>query len=290
MKTKKYCLVCGEKKFRLTKKIGENRIYECVSCSLAVTQYGKKTKKSVLYGKKGMYNLKNYQSEEKRQSKKFKEIASVVKNFVRQGKVLEVGAGYGLFASLLVKNKYKLNVVEPHLKLIYLNKLKNKVKISTKTYEQFLRANKERFDLITFIDVLEHFKNPEVLFKKTSAILLDQGLVLILLPNHRSLMQALTKNWSWWMTEDHKYHFSSKSIKQFLINNNFEIKYFATFENWYDFRKNLDGNFTHIKDRNRRRMLKGIFFAFFIPLYFALRKIMWKLGYGGELCVVASKS
>lgn len=290
MKIKKECILCGKKRFRIIKKIKNHKIYECTNCTLAFTVYGEKNKRNYSYRKKETYDLQQYQLQEKKQSKKFKEIALIIRNFVRQGKVLEVGAGYGLFASLLAEKKYKLNVIEPHLKLIYLDRLKDKVKINKQSYEQFLKKNKERFDLVTFIDVLEHFNNPDLILKKTRSLLLDQGIVVILAPNHLSLMRVISKNWSLWRIEDHKYHFSVRSMKQLLKKNNFKIKYSATFENWHDMKKNLEDHFVPIKATWKRRLAKAIFFLIFMPFYFVLRRLVWRVGFGSELCIVASKT
>ena len=62
-----------------------------------------------------------------------------------------------------------------------------------------------------------------------------------------------------------------------------------TYEGWYDFKKNLDGNFEDIINPVLRKFIKGLFFTFFFPVYFLMRKVLWRLNYGGLLIVIAKK-
>lgn len=283
------CIICHRSALKLWKKVDRTKIYACTNCLLGITE--KKTiKRGVLYASEGLYNLESYRGREGVQEKKFDEIILIIRSFLREGDILEVGAGHGLFARMLQKNKrYRTHVVEPNLRLVYLNKVKHRVKSYKKTYEEFLKTNKKKFKLVIFMDVLEHFKNPKAILEKTRKILDRKGLVLILLPNYKSLMANMSKNWPWWMVEDHKFHFSPRSLERLAQVTGYEVRYLSTFENFHDFRKSLDGNFTHIKNKFKRRFEKLVFYLGFFPLYFALRKLIWLAGRGGLICMVAQK-
>jgi len=65
--------------------------------------------------------------------------------------------------------------------------------------------------------------------------------------------------------------------------------FLETHEEFYDFKKNLDGNFIQIKNNITRKMCKLIYFSTFVPLYFLLRQLFWRLGYGGLIFLIAQK-
>lgn len=278
MKKKKKCIICQGKKFRRVDRVDGVKFYECTQCFLAIHE-GVST-----------HNQKKNTYEERKYSAKFREISTVIRNFVREGKVLETGPGYGIYASNFIEKKFKKDTSKQNLKYIYLSNEKYKVRIIQGDYEKFLNKNKERFDLITFIGNFSAFRRPDLLLARTRQSLLDQGLVLILIPNYKSLMNGLSRKWSFWKPQSNKYHFSPDSIKKMLHNEKYKVKYFTTFETWRDMRRSLDNNFSNIHDAKKRIPLKTIFYILFIPIYFLFRRLIWSMGYGAELCVIASKS
>ncbi|MBI4225803.1 hypothetical protein HY612_01700 [Candidatus Roizmanbacteria bacterium] len=74
-----------------------------------------------------------------------------------------------------------------------------------------------------------------------------------------------------------------------LNKTGFGIKYFITYEDFADFKKNLDGNFAELRNGLVRRFIKGLFFSIFFPVYFLARKILWELKYGGLIFIIAKK-
>ena len=140
------------------------------------------------------------------------------------------------------------------------------------------------------MDVLEHFKNPSYVINKIQNILKENGIIVIQVPNYNSLMANLCRNWSWWMTEEHKYHFSLKALTFLLKTNDFDIKKCITYEDFSDFKKNLDGNFIYIRNSIIRKSAKLIFYSLFFPFYLIFKRVVWHLGYGGLLFVIAKKS
>lgn len=280
----KKCLICSHKEYRLIKQIGKAMIYECIRCRLAYTT-GYAESRSLLHGENGLYSFQEYEKNENKHVRKFKKIIRIVKQILPKGHILDVGAGHGLFTHLLsMENHYQIDVVEPSLKLQYLQE--SDIEIYKTTYENFLRTNRKKYDLVTFLDVLEHFGNPKSVLQKTKKILNKNGFLLLLLPNYKSIMAKLSRNWAWWMVEDHKFHFSSFSLRKLLLQRGFAIKYMATFESFSDFKKNLDANYVDIKNQTIKKSLKLLTMVPFLFLYFLFRPILWKLKLGGLLVVV----
>ena len=258
-------------------------IYECKNCRLAIIE-NKKIPKDL----SEIYNFKNYHLEEKKHKKRFTNLMAITRKFMKKGKVLDVGGGFGLFSKLLAKTgQYKIEVIEPSVIPHYLSNI-NYILYKT-SYEKFLNKTHKKYDGIIMLDILEHFKSPLNNLKKTLKILNENGFLIIQTPNYQSLMAKICKNWSWWMLEDHKYLFSQKSIKIILEKSGYKIVYFKTYEDFFDFKKNLDGNFTGIKNIIIRRTIKLIFFSLFFPFYFFTRSLIWDLGYGGLIFLIARK-
>lgn len=282
------CKLCGNKNLKIIKKINKSNIYECKLCKCAFTEKKALSKKN-LYEKSKIYCFKDYENTKNNQKKKYLKPISKLKQYLLYGRILDVGAGYGLFSKLLFKSKdYNIEAIEPNLSLDYIKNEKSIIKHKI-SYNTFLKNYKKKFNCICFLDVIEHFNNCEIILKKTKGILNKNGYLLIQVPNYKSLMARLCKNWSWWMVEDHVYHFSTKSIKNVVEKAGYRVLSMNTYETFYDFKKNLDGNFTDIKNLSLRKLNKGLFYIIFFPLYFLLRRIFWKLGYGGLIYLIAKK-
>lgn len=234
------------------------------------------------------YNFYEYKKNEKIFRMRFEKLVATIIQYKSSGKVLEIGPGYGLFASILSsKGYFSYEVVEPSLKLTY--RIMNLVKNNKKNVNAYLKTNKNKYDIVVMLDVIEHLKNPTFVLNEIYKLLNNDGILVIQTPNYLSLMAKLCKNWSWWMIEDHKLIFSSYSIKN-LVNKQYRLLFFTTYEDLSDFKKNLDGNFQNIKNKILRKSLKGCFYLLFTPLYLLIRKLIWKLGFGGLIFLIAQKS
>lgn len=283
------CIICNTTKLNKVKVVNKDVILECTRCRLAVTKDKTNSDNKAIYKDSNLYVADDYNQESENQKNKFKYIYRVVSKFIPEGKILEVGAGFGLLASILSKDsRISMEVVEPNLPLIYL-KSNKQVKQHKLTYQKFLKSSKYKYSGVLFIDVLEHFSNPDQVIKSTKNILNKHGVIVVNLPNYKSIMARQVKNWSWWMVEDHYYHFSPSSLSNIFIKNGFTIQYLTTYESFIDYKKNLDGNFSHLKNNYIRKALKLVYFSMFTPVYFLLRKLAWKMGYGGLILLVAKK-
>ncbi|MDO8497362.1 MAG: class I SAM-dependent methyltransferase [bacterium] len=281
----KLCSIC-DRNIYLLKEINGDQIWECRDCSVA---YTRQEKTYNIYNNKIDYKINTYRRLEKYHEKQFRNIINTVTRFISSGNLLEVGAGFGLFSSLLSEYKnYSIEVIEPHLSLYFL-KNNQKVIMHRKKYEEFLKENKKKYDGVFFLDVLEHFDRPDDILRRTRKILSINGYLILQLPNYRSLMARICKDWSWWMVSDHKIHFSPRSAKLLLEKEGYMVRYITTYEPWYDFKKNLDGNFTYIQSSMLRKSIKLVFFLLFVPFYFLFRSLVWRSDYGGLLLIIAKK-
>lgn len=279
------CLLCGNSNLFLLKTIQTTRIFECRRCALGITER-RQTKK--LY-RGSLYNFKAYNKERKKHEDQLQRAISAVVSHVPSGNILDVGAGYGLFSSLLSKRgRYTIDAVEPVLSLKYIRNNRS-IKIFRKTFEKLEKQNiHSQYDAIVFLDVLEHFDNPLEILQKIKVMLKKTGYLVIQLPNYKSFMARICWQWAWWMIEDHRYHFSEKSMRILLEKTGFHIVERKSYEMFDDFKKNLDGNF-EIIPLFLRRSIKIITYPVFFTWYFLFRTFFWRMKKGGLLLIVAEK-
>lgn len=259
-------------------------IFECENCQLASLNQNKIINSDYDH----LYNFEAYKKQEGQIRERLNKLLSYITKSKNKGKVLEIGSGYGLLSSILYdKGDYEIQVLEPELEPYY---LKNKQIIHHKLdIDRYLHGSKESFDLIIMMDVIEHFEDPFLILSRLTKLLNKDGIMVIQTPNYKSLMQQTVKKWSWWMVEDHKWFFSTKSLIKTLDMAKLKAVFTYTYEDWEDYKKNLDGNFSFIENTYLRKFTKGITYSLYIPLYFLLKPIIWRLGYGGLIFTIARK-
>lgn len=276
------CSLCGRKTEKIMKIIDRVSIYECENCRLGFVDQKKIIKKNL----DKLYQLNEYKKEEKMIVGRLRPIIETITKYKNSGSVLEIGPGHGLLSSLLLKKgNYTLDIVEPYLTPHYLSG--KTFKLHKTELNNFLKGNKKKYDLIIMFDVIEHLGDPFTSLQKLKNILGKDGVLVLQTPNYQSLMQFMTKKWSWWMIEDHKWFFCPSSFQKALRKNGLDEAYSYTYEDWIDLKKNLDGNFAIIKNNILRKFVKGFLLIPFRLFYLLTRRAIWKMGYGGLLLVIA---
>ena len=279
MKSKRYCIICEKRDFRLIKSIGEYKIFECKNCQLAYTDSSKVPLKQRLEQTKLLYSLAEYKKGIKKHTQKFLKILNILKKYKKKGRLLDVGGGYGLFSKIALEHsKFHVEIIEPYLETYFINQ-KN-IKTHKIKFENFIKTTKRRYDVIIMLDILEHIEDPDAIIEKVKKILKVSGIILVSLPNYKSLMAYLSKNWSWWMVEDHKYHFSPHSIDILMKKYNFIRKFTTTYESSIDLKRNIDGNFEDLPFPIRQ-LSKLVLLIPFMLIYNILKPILWYFKLGG---------
>lgn len=275
------CLICKKNKIVKINKIDNVNILECKDCQLGFVDQ----KQISNHRSDKLYNLKDYKNESARLRNRFNKLAAIIAKSKPEGKLLDVGGGFGLFSSILHKTgKYNITLLEPSQTPVFAKK--KDMRILKTNFQKFAKTHRGKFNVILMSDVIEHFTDPIKQLKLGKKLLAKDGILVIQTPNYRSSMAAMVKNWSWWLVEEHKFFFSPKSIRLLLKKLGFYIQYFSTYEDFIDFKKNLDGNFSAIKNSLMRKITKVLFFVIFIPCYFVFRNRLWKKDRGGLIFVV----
>ncbi|MEO7767193.1 MAG: class I SAM-dependent methyltransferase [Ferruginibacter sp.] len=83
-----------------------------------------------------------------------------------------------------------------------------------------------QYQVITLFDVIEHIPDLDVAFKKLNQLIAEDGIVIIVTPNHNSLQRKLfRKRWFQYKPIEHIQYFTPDSLVSFAKRNSFQPVY-----------------------------------------------------------------
>lgn len=143
--------------------------------------------------------------------------------------VLDVGGGIGVFAEYVSKKGYAPCLTEPNLAARQRSEKKG-----IPSFKSLFEIQKpKRFDTLTLWHVLEHVEELNENLQKCRALLRENGLILIAVPNINSYD---SKHYgAFWAALDvprHQWHFTPSGLKDLLNSNGFS--YIQSYPMWFD--------------------------------------------------------
>ncbi|MDA3838344.1 MAG: class I SAM-dependent methyltransferase [Candidatus Delongbacteria bacterium] len=140
-------------------------------------------------------------------------------------KILEIGAGSGLFLSFLKNEHYDVDGVEPSKSGVNYAKEKFNIDITMAYFEDY--EFRKKYDMIIMFHVLEHFIDPISILRIINNHLNKNGLLFIKVPRTDSWSaKLLGKYWTGYDLPRHRFHFSKKGLIGLLKKNNYSIVLF----------------------------------------------------------------
>ena len=145
-----------------------------------------------------------------------------------EGKVLDVGCGAGGNLKTLQDQGWDVSGIEVSEEAAAHARALIGGTIHTGTLEAHLFAP-NTFDLILMSHSLEHLPSPADALRRVHALLKDEGLLVVSVPNVNSIEAKLFgQSWFHWDPPRHFYHFGKGSLTQFLIQTGFRPYRFRT--------------------------------------------------------------
>jgi len=183
-------------------------------------------------------------------SKADKVTALIKENIEDKKKVsfLDIGCNKGFLLHSALQKGWDVHGIElvPELLIPFKNKHKN---ISHKLYtgsfdDNYKKLKKNSFDVISMIDVIEHFSDPIKTIKKIRSLLKKDGVLVVQTPDSLSSMsKKLKSSWPALKKDEHLCVFNKNNYKQMMTNLNFtKTKFYKPFEE-------ADGNFVAISQK-----------------------------------------
>jgi 2-polyprenyl-3-methyl-5-hydroxy-6-metoxy-1,4-benzoquinol methylase len=232
------CLVCNDADFDLyleninhtcgilktlniNEKIDSN-IYKCKNCGHLFLSPVLKDELIANYYNEISSEYFNYEPIHSRINED-KKILNRIQKIKQKGKVLEIGCGNGFFLKLFKDCGYDCTGIEPSPKAFNYAKEYNTLNV----INGFLEENtfeKESFDIVLLMDVIEHLYSPNDIIKLCNKILKEGGILVILTGNVNSLNSRLWgSKWYYLYSWEHISFFNKTSISKLLNIQNFKI-------------------------------------------------------------------
>lgn len=162
-------------------------------------------------------------------------ILKILKKYKNFGDLLDIGCNIGIFTDLARKNSYNAYGIDLSSKAIEMGKkefhLENRLTIG-KLEEINFPSNK--FDIVTYLHVLEHIPDLNAELAKAYKVLKPRGIILIETPNFNSIWRkVLRARWYPLAPHQHIWQFEPQSLKKILENHKYSILETNTNYNMY---------------------------------------------------------
>ncbi|HEY0676744.1 MAG TPA: class I SAM-dependent methyltransferase [Chitinophagaceae bacterium] len=214
-------------------------IWECTDCTGRFTQNNPEADSIGRYYKsenyishsdtsKGLVNKLYHQVRKITLSQKRKLVQKVTQ--LESGKLLDVGAGTGLFADTMRKSGWMVTGLEPEeaarARAAELNIVLNDI-------NDLWQLPHTGFDAITLWHVLEHVHEIHKYLDQLKKLLKKSGRLIIAVPNYTSKDASLYQSfWAAYDVPRHLYHFSPRSMISLLKSHGFELH--SMHPQWFD--------------------------------------------------------
>ncbi|MBU1864513.1 MAG: class I SAM-dependent methyltransferase [Candidatus Omnitrophica bacterium] len=237
------CDLCGSDKLEEWDRARTNNLSRCRQCALIFTnpRIAEWQEKDRIVYAKDYFQQKSRMTHKlvRARTRVFKSEIRAIKQYIPQGRILDVGCGTGAFLSSFGNNwdKYGCDTSSYALDIA---KQKG-IKIFHDEFEN-LDFDNSQFDVICFRASLHHTYSPQLCLKKAYTLLKSNGLIVISMSNNVDsvcgrLFKAHIKSYE----QAHNYLFSKNTLIAYLTMAGFKIEkikhpYFGTgYESVKDF-------------------------------------------------------
>lgn len=223
-KKKHYCWVCGSEKFSLFKKSNIEKDLNAKMFSISDSHYGV-TSDIYRCGDCGFLQShsidsalsfyeelidSSYEESRKARSIQARGLLNIIKKYKPKGTLLDVGAGSGILVKQAFDFGYKASGVEPSKWLVQkANEYNLPVHLGTLPHQNI----NEQYDIVTFIDVIEHVVDPINILNGLEKVMKKDGILVVVTPDVGSFFaKIMSKKW-WHFRIAHLSYFNHKTFK-----------------------------------------------------------------------------
>src|SRR5258708_27937802 len=150
---------------------------------------------------------------------------------VKQGKVVDSGAGTGAFAAHMQQNGWEVTGLEPDEAAR--QRAVDLYRVQLLPIENLYSLPADSYDAITLWHVLEHVHDLHAYLQQLAKLIKRGGRIFIAVPNYTSYDATVYQGaWAAYDVPRHLYHFSPASIRNLLEQYGLQLQ--ATQPMWYD--------------------------------------------------------
>lgn len=195
-------------------------VYECHGCGFVFTQnipdekeigryYESQSYISHSNTKKGLFNKAYHLVRAIMLQRKVNLMENLT--LLKNGKILDYGAGTGYFARAMEKRGWDVTAIEKSPKARELSKREFGFEMHAEDYLEKI-ADKE-FDIVTLWHVMEHIQDLDGFWDELYRIIDDTGIAVIALPNCKSHdAKRYRENWAAYDVPRHLWHFTPMTV------------------------------------------------------------------------------
>ena len=215
-----------------------------------------------------------------------------INQFVKVGKILDIGCGRGLFLDVMRRGGWDPIGTELNEKTAFYAIKTYGLKVLHGDIIQH-KLPSQSLDTININQVLEHLKNPGQVIEESYRLLRKGGMLIISVPDLGSSQFTIgKKNWFLLDLPFHLFHFTEEGLENLLRKNGFKIKHIKRFSleispfGWLQTLLNISGirfnllydllKAPELKDAAMETIqVKGIIATFLLlPIYFPLALVL----------------
>jgi len=159
----------------------------------------------------------------------YEDIALIVRELRPScSRVLDVGAGTGVFVEFMSHKGFEAEGIEPAIEPSAAARERG-LSIATATLSQWAASAHGQYDAVVMLNVLEHVPHPEQTLNAVYDLLKPGGVAVVRVPNDFSEIQAAAHaaigGNPWWICRpDHINYFSVESLGRFFRHCRFEVE------------------------------------------------------------------
>lgn len=145
----------------------------------------------------------------------------VIKRFKTEGRLLDVGCATGFFLNA-ARADFDVHGIEPSAWAAGFAQKKLGLDVVSKGLAQ-APYPEGHFDVLSMIDVIEHFSNPAGEIEHVARLLKPGGLFYIVTPDINSFSARLLGRYWWGLRPSHLFYFSQSTLIQMLNKAGFDV-------------------------------------------------------------------
>ena len=222
MKTCPYCGSCGNFYFRIFSKI----YGRCFGCDLIYKESQDSYDKVLAHYREGYFYRYSAGQVKGSRNRLFHHILDFFEERKAIGRLLDVGTGCGFFLIPAQKRGWEAKGVEPSLQSVEVARRQYRLDVFNGTLREY--DGNGQFDVITFINVLDHSAEPWKEIDRARNLLRSQGLIYIRFPNgflhtriYRLALRFGLANQVDRFLVFHQFSFTPKFIRRLLADQGF---------------------------------------------------------------------
>lgn len=220
------CVLCGGAAFRDRHEIAGHAVRDCAVCGLTqLDPMPARERLEELYGDAYFESdddgvgYGDYAAQEEEYLATFADDVARIRTFVPEGRMLEVGCGFGYFLRAASQAGYEVFGVDASERAVAESRRHFPERVFQGAVADVAALAAHRFDVIFAAHLIEHISDPRPFVRDLAARLDDGGHLVLVTPNLHSLLARLSgRRWVSFKVPEHVVFYQPETIRALLAD------------------------------------------------------------------------